>query len=120
VTVSVTAGLFCPIWFALGIGTQMSARAASPWQTLLTVLLLGLGTAGVAALPLRWRWPWRLLLATLAGVAAFVLAGALGPNFRQTFLEHPAWLVLIGAAAGAGFFVALNPGFLRRTETRGM
>ncbi len=78
------------------------------WKTLAAGLLLGAFLAAGAIVPwpkARPPRPLRLLLAMLAGVAAFVLLGALSLVYNAVFW----WLIVMGLVAGAGFFWGLNP-----------
>jgi hypothetical protein len=100
---------------ALGLGFILMASVFSPFgearplRSLLAGTMIGLGLAGAATVPWKWKGklatPLRLSLATAAGIAAFVLAGFLGLIFDHNLW----WLLLMGIPGSAGFFWGLNP-----------
>jgi hypothetical protein len=92
-----------------------AAGGVRPLRSVLAGAVIGLGLAGAATAPLELAAPLRLGLATLAGVAAFVLAWALGLIFNYTFW----WLLLMGIPGSAGFFWGLNPSLRWTTFTQG-
>ena len=93
---------------------QIFSGALEPVRTIAAGLLIGLGLAWPAAIPLRLGWPLRLGLAMLVGMTTFVLAWALGLIFNHSFW----WLLVMGGVGGAGFFWAFNPGLGRRASLR--
>lgn len=114
VKVAASTLAFSPVWIVLRLGAP-SAEAARPGllATLAAVLLAGLLTAGVAALPLKAAWPVRLLLAIGGGVIAFFLAGLLG-LYGRSLSQDVVSVLMLGAGSGLGFFAGLNPRFWRR------
>jgi hypothetical protein len=77
-----------------------AAGQARPLRSLAAGILIGLGLAGSAALPLKLKPLARLLLCVLGGSAAFVLAWVLGWIFSHIFW----WLLMMGAIGGVGYF----------------
>jgi hypothetical protein len=87
------------------------------WRTLAAGLLLGALLAAGAISPwpkARPPGPVGLLLAMLAGVAAFVLLGALSLVYNAVFW----WLIVMGLVAGAGFYWGLNPAAEMQNSTK--
>jgi hypothetical protein len=101
--VTVTSAAMMGLGFVL-LG-QIFRGVVQPARTIAAGLLIGLGLAGAVTAPLELSRPLRLGLAMLAGMAAFVLAWALGLIFNESFW----WLLLMGGVGGAGFFWGLNP-----------
>lgn len=111
VTCAVVLGLGF-MFMASVVGTFGKVR---PFHSMLTGIMIGLGLAGVATLPLKLTMPLRLGLATVAGVAAFVLAWRLGLIFNYNFW----WLLAMGVPGSAGFFWGLNSRLRGRWPRRG-
>ncbi len=94
---------------ALGLGfSLLAAGAAGNTQPAARVMtggvLIGLGLAAPATAPWRAARALRLGAGALIGAAVFLLAGALG----FFVIDSPVWLLLMGAASGIGFFMALS------------
>jgi hypothetical protein len=93
----------------MGLGfvlmAQIFSGSVQPARTVAAGLLIGLGLAGGASLPLRLPQAPRLALAVAIGMASFVLAWWLGLIFNKHF-----WALLwMGGVGGAGFFWGLAP-----------
>jgi len=81
--------------------------------------LIGAGLTGFCTMPVPTAWWVRLGLA-IAGNMGTMGAGAwILRTTRDNAARDEAfflWLILIGVAAGTGFFWGLNPGFLDKKE----
>ncbi|MFQ5856960.1 MAG: SIR2 family protein, partial [Anaerolineae bacterium] len=106
--------LVSAVFFSLGLVLigYVSAGSPQPDRTLVAGLLIGLGVAGTATLPLKLGGLPRLVLTALVGMVTFIVAGQLALIFN----DHVGWLLLMGGAAGTGFFLGLNPD-LRHDES---
>lgn len=106
--------LVSAVFFSLGLVLigYVSAGSPQPDRTLVAGLLIGLGVAGTANLPLKLGGVPRLVLTALVGMVTFIVAGRLALIFN----DHVGWLLLMGGAAGTGFFLGLNPD-LRHDES---
>lgn len=93
----------------MGLGfvlmAQIFSGSVQPARTVGAGLLIGLGVAGGAALPLRLPRVLRLALAVVIGMASFVLVWRLGLIYNR----HSWSLLWMGAVGGAGFFWGLEP-----------
>jgi len=111
--ITATSGVVLGLGFILLASVFGAFGQVRPLRSMLAGMVIGLGLAGAATAPLRLATVPRLGLATVAGVAAFVLAWSLRLIFNYTFW----WLFLMGVPGSAGFFWGLNPG-LRQTWLR--